>query len=492
MSMEWRIYSRSVIFVLITAVQELYYGAEVVVQFSANKGLFCELNHLPVPLDEGVVRAIEGKMRQIVAEDRPLVKKSMSREEAVQLFKSSMQIEKANLISALDREKVSVYSCGNYIDYLYGKLRPSTGELGHFELDYEPPGLLLRMPSQYTYAELEIPRRVPQPKFSQTLAESKEWAKILQCRYVTDLNRANRQGRIGEVIRVSEALQEKTIARIADHIAGHRGRLRLILIAGPSSSGKTSFAHRLRVQLLVNGLQPVSISMDDYFRNREDTPRNAVGEYDYECLGALDTELFNEHMLALLKGETVDMPHYNFLTGISERGKGRHLMVSHDQPIIVEGIHGLNEKLSEQVPRECKYKIYISALTPLNIDAHNRIPTTSARLLRRLVRDSQFRGARALKTLHQWAAVREGEEKYIFPFQEEADFMFNSALIYELGILKRYAEPLLETVPPEVPEYELARSLLDFCQYFDAITDEDEVPNNSILREFIGKSVFFK
>ena len=492
MSMEWRIYGRSVVFVLITAVQELYYGAEVVVQFTANKGLFCELNHLPVPLNEGVVRAIEVKMRQIVAEDRPLVKKSMLREEAVQLFKSSGQIEKANLISALPREMVSIYSCGNYHDYLYGKLRPSTGELGHFELDYEPPGILLRMPTQYTYETMEIPRRVSQPKFHQILSESKEWAKILQCRYVTDLNRANKQGRMGEVIRVSEALQEKTIARIADHIAEHRGRLRLILIAGPSSSGKTSFAQRLRVQLLVNGLRPVSISLDDYFKNRVDTPKNEAGEYDYECLGALDTELFNEQMVSLLKGEAVDLPHYNFLTGLSERGGGRHLLVAHDQPIIVEGIHGLNEKLSELVPRERKFKIYISALTQLNIDAHNRIPTTSARLLRRLVRDNQFRGAQALKTLHQWESVREGEEKYIFPFQEEADFMFNSALIYELGILKHYAEPLLESVSPEVPEYEMARRLLDFCQYFDPITVEDEVPNNSILREFIGKSVFFK
>ena len=492
MSMEWRIYGRSVVFMLITAVQELYHGAEVVVQFTANKGLFCELNHLPVPLDGEVVASIERRMRQIVAEDRPLVKKTLPRMEAVQFFKMNGQIEKANLISSLDRETVSVYSCGSYDDYLYGKLCPSTGGLGHFELDYEPPGILLRMPTQYTYDEMLVPPRVPQPKFSNILSESKKWAKILQCRYVTDLNRANKQGRIGDVIRISEALQEKTIARIADHIAEHRDNLRLILIAGPSSSGKTSFAQRLRVQLLVNGLEPVSISLDDYYRNRVETPKNEKGEYDYECLEALDTELFNAQMVALLKGEEVDLPHYNFLTGLSERGKGRHLLVGQNQPIIVEGIHGLNEKLSELVPRECKYKIYISALTQLNIDAHNRVPTTSARLLRRLVRDYQFRGAHALKTLHQWQAVRDGEEKYIFPFQEEADFMFNSALIYELGILKRYAEPLLETVSPEVPEYEMAKRLLGFCRYFDPITAEDEVPNNSLLREFIGKSVFFK
>ena len=491
MPTEWRIYNRSVLFVLITAVQELYHGAEVVVQFTANKGLFCEVNYLPVQLDAQVVSAIEARMRQIVAENRPLVKKSLSREEAVRLFKSNGLIEKANLIAGLQRERVSIFCCGSYEDYLYGSLLPATGELGHFELDYEPPGVLLRMPNQYTYEKREVPRRVPQPKFHQTLSEAKNWAKILHCRYVTDLNRINRQGSIGEVIRISEALQEKTIAGIADYIAEHRDRLRLILIAGPSSSGKTSFAQRLRVQLLVNGLEPVSISLDDYFKNRIDTPKNEKGEYDYECLEALDTELFNEQMVALLKGETVDLPHYNFLTGISEREKGRHLLVGHDQPVIVEGIHGLNEKLSELVPRQCKYKIYISALTQLNIDAHNRIPTTSARLLRRLVRDYQFRGAHALKTLHQWQAVRDGEEKYIFPFQEEADFMFNSALIYELGVLKRYAEPLLETVSPEVPEYEMARRLLEFCRYFEPIAAEHEVPNNSILREFIGKSVFF-
>jgi uridine kinase len=371
-------------------------------------------------------------------------------------------------------------------------LRSSTGELGHFELDYEPPGILLRMPTQYTYETMEIPRRVSQPKFHQILSESKEWAKILQCRYVTDLNRANKQGRMGEVIRVSEALQEKTIARIADHIAEHRGRLRLILIAGPSSSGKTSFAQRLRVQLRAAQLMPVSISLDDYFVDRENTPRKPNGEYDYECIEALDVELFNEHMLALLAGEEVVLPTYNFLTGCREWDESKRLAVTREQPIIVEGIHGLNEKLSEYVPHSRKYKIYISALTQLNIDAHNRISTTDARLMRRLVRDYQFRGSGALKTLKQWPAVREGEEINIFPYQEEADVMFNSALIYELGILKHYAEPLLQMVPQDIPERAEAKRLLDILQYFDDITAEDDVPNNSLLREFIGKSVFFK
>lgn len=490
MEKEWRIYQRSVVFLLITAVHELYRGAEVIVQFTANKGLFCEIKHLPQEMSADIVGRIEQRMRQIVSEDREIERLSLVREDAVQLFKADAQIEKANLISALERPYVTIYRCGYYDDYLYGHMLPSTGSLGSFELDYEPPGVLLRMPTEHS--EGKVPERVPQPKLSQILSEAKEWAHILHCKYVTDLNLANRQGRIGEVIRISEGLQEKRIAGIADYIASEKERLRLILIAGPSSSGKTSFAQRLRIQLLVNGLEPVSISLDDYFMNREDTPRNAKGEYDYECLEALDVPLFNAQMSALLEGKEIVLPRYNFITGCREWRRDTPLSVHPDQPLIVEGIHGLNEALSSSVARDRKYKIYVSALTQLNIDAHNRIPTTGARLIRRLVRDYQFRGAHALKTLRQWPDVREGEEKYIFPFQEEADVMFNSALIYELGILKRYVSPLLESVSPDVPEYGEAQRLLQFCQYFDDIMAEDEVPNNSLLREFIGKSVFFK
>lgn len=486
----WQIYQRSVVFLLITAVHELYPSAEVIAQFSANKGLFCEIRMSDRGLDEATVRRIEAYMRRIISENRPIRKESLSRERAVRLFKESKQIEKANLIAALEQPTVSIYRCGDFYDYLYGAMLPETQGLDRFALDFEAPGILLRTPDMETNGAVR--ERIPQPKLSHILSESKRWAQILHCNYVTDLNRANRNGQIGDVIRVSEALQEKRIAQIADHIAAEKEMLRLILIAGPSSSGKTSFAQRLRIQLRVNGLEPVSISLDDFFRPRVETPRNEKGEYDYECLGALDTELFNQDMLDLLAGREVILPRYNFITGEREWQADAPLAVNENQPIIVEGIHGLNEALSQSVPRDRKYKIYISALTQLNIDAHNRIPTTDARLMRRLVRDYQFRGAHALKTLRQWPDVREGEEKNIFPFQEEADVMFNSALIYELGILKKYAKPLLEKIPPEVPEHAKARRLLDFCTYFDDIQAEDEIPNNSLLREFIGKSVFFQ
>lgn len=484
----WRIYQRSVLFLLYTAVHELYTGTEVVAQFTANKGLFAEIRQLAQPLDEGMVRAIEARMREIIAENRPITKEILPREAAVRLFKNSGQIEKANLIAALKQERVSIYHCGEFYDYLYGAMIGGTRHLGRFALDFEPPGVLLRTPDIATGGAVR--ERIPQPKLSHILAESKKWARVLHCNYVPDLNRATRLGSISDVIRISEALHEKRIAQIADHIAAHDS-LRLILIAGPSSSGKTSFAQRLRVQLRVNGLEPVSISLDDYFCNRIDTPKNERGEYDYECIGALDTELFNANMVDLLAGREIVMPRYNFITGVREWHE-TPLAVSPSQPIIVEGIHGLNEELTRAVPRDRKYKIYISALTQLNIDAHNRIRTTDARLIRRLVRDYQFRGAYALKTLKQWRDVRDGEEKNIFPFQEEADVMFNSALIYELGVLKKYAEPLLEMISPDIPEHAEARRLLDVLRYFDSIECEDEIPNNSILREFIGKSVFFK
>lgn len=486
----WIIYRRSVEFLLVMAVHELYPEAEVAAMFRANNGLYCEISVPGKKLTEAMAQAIEAEMRRIVEEDRPIVKEVLEREAAVKLFKETKKVEKANLIASLKLPKVSIYRCGDYYDYLYGAMIGSTGHLGKFALDIFESGVLLRTPDLKSRGE--VPPSVPQPKLSEVLTEAKNWANILRCRYVTDLNRAIRSGRISEVIRVSEALQEKHIAEIADYIAKHRQKLRLILIAGPSSSGKTSFAQRLRVQLQVMGLRPFSISLDNYFVNREDTPKTPAGAYDYECLEALDVDLFNKDMFALLKGESVVLPRYNFKTGEREWEGQTPLTLEKSQPIIVEGIHGLNEKLTAAIPRDYKFKIYVSALTQLNIDAHNRIPTTDARLIRRLVRDYQFRGASALKTLKQWPDVRQGEEKYIFPYQEEADVMFNSAMIYELSALRRYAVPMLEAVTPDVPEYTKARRLLDFCQYFLDLPDEEDVPNNSILREFIGKSVFFK
>ena len=483
-----RIYRRSVVFLLIMAVRELYPEAEVVVQFTAHKGLYCAIQS-PFDVTGSVVRALEQRMREIVTENRPIVKKRLQREEVVQLFKKSEQIEKANLVMSLETEKASLYYCGEFYDYLFGPMVSATGVLDKFALDAMPGGVLLRTP------EPSAPEIVPafkaQPKFGSILMEAERWASVLHCDYVSDLNRYIRRGEVADIIHVSEALHEKKIAEIADHIASNIKELRLILIAGPSSSGKTSFAQRLRIQLRVNGIEPVSISLDDYFRNWEDTPRTKEGAYDFENIGALDVELFNDHLVRLLNGEEVILPHYNFLTGKREVG-AEHLSIAPTSPLIAEGIHGLNEALTASVPRGKKYKIYISALTQLNIDAHNRIPTTDARLLRRMVRDYQFRGAYALKTLRQWPDVRAGEEKNIFPFQEEADAMFNSALIYELAVLKRYAVPLLEMVPRDVPEYTKANRLLDFCRCFSDITEEYDIPNNSLLREFIGKSIFFK
>ena len=483
-----RIYRRSVVFLLIMAVRELYPEAEVVVQFTAHKGLYCAIQS-PFDVTESVVLDLEQRMREIVAENRLIVKKRLQREEVVQLFKKSEQIEKANLVMSLETEKASLYYCGEFYDYLFGPMVSATGVLDKFALDAMPGGVLLRTP------EPSAPEIVPafkeQPKFGSILMEAERWASVLHCDYVSDLNRYIRRGEVADIIHVSEALHEKKIAEIADHIASNIKELRLILIAGPSSSGKTSFAQRLRIQLRVNGIEPVSISLDDYFRNWEDTPRTKDGAYDFENIGALDVELFNDHLVRLLNGEEVILPHYNFLTGKREVGS-EHLSVAPTSPLIVEGIHGLNEALTASVPRGKKFKIYISALTQLNIDAHNRIPTTDARLLRRMVRDYQFRGAYALKTLRQWPDVRAGEEKNIFPFQEEADAMFNSALIYELAVLKRYAVPLLEMVPRDVPEYTKANRLLDFCRCFSDITEEYDIPNNSLLREFIGKSIFFK
>ncbi|MGP1407618.1 nucleoside kinase [Selenomonas sp.] len=483
-----RIYQRSVVFLLILAAHEVQPDLSVIVQFTAHGGLYCALQ-TPSGVTKHMVREIEQRMREIVAENRPIVKKRLQREEVVQLFKQSEQIEKANLVMSLESEKASIYYCGDFYDYLFGPMVSATGVLGKFALDAMPDGVLLRTPNA------DAPEVVPvlraQPKFGGILMEAERWANVLRCDYVSDLNRYIRRGEIADIIHVSEALHEKKIAEIADHIAANIKKLRLILIAGPSSSGKTSFAQRLRIQLRVNGIEPVSISLDDYFCNWEDTPRLPDGTYNFENIGALDVALFNDHLVRLLRGEEVILPRYNFLTGKREEGTA-HLSVAPTAPLIVEGIHGLNEALTAAVPREKKYKIYISALTQLNIDAHNRIATTDARLLRRMVRDYQFRGAYALKTLRQWPDVRAGEEKNIFPFQEEADAMFNSALIYELAVLKRYAVPLLGMVPRDVPEYTKANRLLDFCRCFADITEEYDIPNNSLLREFIGKSIFFK
>ncbi len=485
-----RVYRRSVLFLAIVAMRELYGAAdiELIVRASLNGGLYCDLI-LPGGVTDGTVTAIEVQMRAIVKENRAIRKRVVSKEEAVRLFKATRQIPKANLLNMLQEEDVVLHTCGEQYDSLYGVMLDKTGELGCFDLKRINNGVLLRMPSGGQGLFLRPP--IAQPKFTQTLKESKQWAKILHCEYMPDLNRSIQLGQTGDLIRVSEALHEKKIAEIADRIAAGIKKARLIMIAGPSSSGKTSFAQRLKVQLRVNGLTPVSISLDDYFVNRKETPLTPEGAYDYESLRALNVELFNEHLVALMQGKEVALPRYDFVTGEREDGARPNFSIAPEQPIIVEGIHGLNEELTHAVPRDEKFKIYVSALTQLNIDMHNRIPTTDARFVRRLVRDYQFRASSAIKTLRQWRDVRKGEEKNIFPYQEDADAVFNSALIYELAVLKKYAVPLLSAVAPHEAGYADAQNILRFLTQFGSIEDESDIPNNSILREFIGKSCFF-
>lgn len=483
-----RIYRRSVVFILIIAVHKLFDNAEVVVRFTANKGLYCD-----VSLKDGVLSAehitqIRNEMKKIVSENIPITKKHLEKDKAIQLFKETKQIAKVNLINSLKLDKVSIYYCGKYYDYFYGTMLDNTGRLGKFEIDFEEPGLLLRTPAGGD----EPSAKIKQPKLKYILTESKKWAGILHCGYISDLNRFIKQNRITDIIRVSEALHEKWISNIADDIAENIDRSRLIMIAGPSSSGKTSFTQRLKVQLRVWGLEPVSLSLDDYFLERVKSPKTADGQYDYEALGALDLELINDHLVKLLDGEPIMHPKYDFISGERELDAVGPVILPPGQPLLIEGIHGLNEKLTSAIPRNKKYKIYVSALTQLNIDQHNRIPSTDARMIRRLVRDYQFRGAGGLKTLEQWPIVRAGEERNIFPFQEDADTVFNSALLYELPVLKKYAVSILKDIPDDSEYHWIIQNILDKLSFFEAIEDEDEIPHNSILREFIGNSCFFK
>ncbi len=483
-----RIFKRSVRFLLVTAAAELYPQLEVIVKFTVNSGLYCVFEPAEMATPE-VVNNIERRMREIVKEGRPFIKRYLHREDAIRLFKDKRYIAKANLLSGLKREYVSVYYCGDTYDYMFGAMMSNTSELDKFEIDSFRDGVLLR--SLIIGTEDKVATMTDQSKFCSILDETEKLAGILECSYVPDLNRYIRTGKIGELIHLSELLHETRLSEIAWEIKQNIAKKRLILIAGPSSSGKTSFAQRLKMHLRLHNIKAVSVSMDDYYCNRVDTPRLPDGNYDFECLEALDVKLFNDHLKRLLDGEAVSLPRYNFQTGEREKEGSLPMCLSPDQPIIVEGIHGLNEALTPIIPREMKYKIYVSALTPLNLDMHNRLHTTDTRLVRRIVRDYKYRSSPATKNLRQWESVRAGEEKYIFPFQEEADAIFNTTLFYELAVLKKYLVPIIDEVPKSDPFYTFARSIRDYCDYFESIDDESDIPNCSILREFIGGSWFF-
>jgi uridine kinase len=478
-----RIYRRTVAFLLIKACRDLYPDQTLIIKHSLSNGLYCEfLNWQPSTED---IEKLQKQMQEMIARNLPINRITVPKEEARRIFARQGQMDKVKLLEFRDKHHVHIYELDGFYEYFYGYMMPHTGLINCFRLLNYPPGLILQTPEKENPGHIEEYRE--QPKLAQIYQEAKQWAGMLDTPHVAALNDIITHGDAGDLIRVNEALHEKKIAYIADRICCDPG-IRLVLISGPSSSGKTTFAQRLLIQLRVNGRRPVMVSLDDYFVNRDLTPRDENGDFDFEALEALKLDLFNDHLTRLIKGEEVETPIYSFTDGCAAV-KGRMTRVPPGEPIIIEGIHGLNEHLTWSIPREQKFKIYISALTQLNIDYTNRIPTTDSRLLRRILRDSRTRGYSARQTLERWPSVRRGEERNIFPFQENADVMFNSSLVYELSVLRPYVEPLLLEISPEYPQNVEAKRLLKFLSYFQEL-GADEVSNNSILREFVGGSCF--
>lgn len=480
-----RIYTRSMCFLLILAVKELYPDKEVLISHSISKGVYCELKGYI--LSEAEVEALENKMREIVSQKAPFIKKLMTLDDAKNLFKQTGRSDMAECFENRKKPYVTLYSCKGVEDYFYGYMVPHTGYLDVFRLKHYTPGLIILLPEKTNPSV--VPEFVEQKKLFNIFVEYKKWGEILKVRNIGDLNKIIKNNEIDDLIRVAEALHEKKIAQIADMISNSEHKKKIVLISGPSSSGKTTFAKRLSIQLRVNGLKPHIISLDDYFLDREHSPRDENGNYDFEALEAIDIPLFNAHMHSMLRNEEIEIPIFNFTKGAREK-KGRPLKITDEHVLIIEGIHGLNNKLTESISNKSKFKIYVSALTSMNIDEHNLIPSTDTRFIRRIVRDHQFRGSNALNTIKMWPSVRRGEIQNIFPFQEEADVMFNSSLIYELSALKSFAEPLLAQVDRNNAEYSEAKRLLEFLNYFSSIKCK-EIPANSIIREFIGKSCFY-
>lgn len=432
-----------------------------------------------------LVEQIKEEMQRMVREKTPIQKSAYPISEAMELFREKGMKDKEKLFRYRRSSYVNIYEIDGYFDYYYGYMLPDAGYMPWFDLIPYDEGMMLLLPGKKTPTVVEP--FSPREKLFQTLKDSEIWCEKVGIQTVGDLNDRICHGSISEMILVQEAEQERKIGEIAKDIV-KRGGVKFIMIAGPSSSGKTSFSHRLSIQLRTQGLVPHPIALDDYFVNRDQTPRDENGDYNFECLEAIDIEQFNTDMMKLLGGETVQLPTFNFKTGMREY-KGNYKTLGPEDVLVIEGIHGLNDRMSYSLPSESKYKIYISALTSINVDEHNRIPTTDGRLIRRMVRDARTRGTNAKRTIQMWPSVRRGEEENIFPFQESADAMFNSVLIYELAVLKQYAEPLLFSIPPGEPEYYEAKRLLKFLDYFLGVSGEN-LPNNSICREFVGGSCF--
>ena len=478
-------YQNSLSLMYLKAVRDVMGDVPVKIENSLNKGLYTEIEVKP-PITEEQVKDIEKRMRQLAEEDIPIIREVYDRKQAIELWEKYNYLEKARLLrESTDIRKAKFYSIQGYRNFFYGLMVPSTRYISIFQLIKYGRGVLLRFPQPSEPDK--VPAFVDDKNIYRAFAESKKWHRLLGLSYVPDLNDSIKGGKAKDLILLSEALHEKKIAEIADMIT--KEKKRMILIAGPSSSGKTTFAKRLCVQLRVNGLDPLYMGTDDYYLERHDSPVDDDGQYNFENLDALDINLFNDNMNRLLSGETVDLPEFDFMTGTKVFGR-RITSIGRHQPIIIEGIHGLNDKLTERIADREKFKIYISPFTQLNIDRHNRVTTTDGRMIRRIVRDYEFRNSSAAETIAQWPKVRAGEDKNIFPYSIKADVTFNSALAYELSVLRKYAVPILKEVRREQHEYAEAVRLLKFIEFFDAVEDERAIPNNSIIREFIGGSIF--
>lgn len=480
-------YRRSVSLLLLKALHHVagYDNiTKVTMHYSVSSGYYYTIDG-DIVLNEDFLNKVKAHMLELVERKIPILKRSVGTDEAIELFHNHKMYDKEKLFRFRRVSRVNIYSLEEYEDYFYGFMVNHTGYLKYFDLYLYDDGLVLQLPKREN--PKEVPPFVPRPKIFQVQKESAQWSEAIQADTVGDLNERITKEGASNLILIAEALQEAKIAQIAKKIV-EAGNRKFIMIAGPSSSGKTTFSHRLSIQLSAQGMKPHPIGVDNYFVNREDTPLDSNGNYNFECLEAIDVKQFNEDMSALLRGEEVELPRFNFKTGHREY-KGDFLKLGEEDVLVIEGIHCLNDRLSSSLPSESKFKIYISALTQLNIDEHNRIPTTDGRLIRRIVRDARTRGASAKATIGMWNSVRRGEEENIFPYQESADVMFNSALIYELAVLKLYAEPLLFSITKEEPEYAEAKRLLKFLDYFLGVPSES-IPSNSILREFVGNGCF--
>ncbi len=481
-----RMYQRSLFFVLEKAVRDVLPGKRLSVEHSVSKGFYCEIEGFEGSIPLSLAFTLGDRMREIIARDIPFTSEKMATTEVIKYFDNQGYAEKSMLLKTRPRLYTTVYRLDDRMDYFYGCMVPSSGYLKKFDLVKYYDGLLLMVPKRSNPSEMED--LILQDKMFDIFREYKAWVEILGVSSIGSINQMVLDGNGDELIKIGEALQEKKVGQIADEIRKHRDTVSMVLISGPSSSGKTTFAKKLAIQLKVAGLTPVTLSLDNYFVDRDKTPLDENGQFDFESIYSLDIEAFNQDLLSLFSGKEIELPKFSF-----EHGKrfydGTKLLITDKTILLIEGIHALNPLLTHLVDADKKFKVYVSALTSLSVDGHNRIPTTDNRLIRRIIRDFRYRNYSALDTISRWESVRRGEDKYIFPFQEEADVMFNSSLLFELGVLKQYADPVLREVPPSVKEYAEAQRLLKFLEYFVPI-DDKEIPPTSIIREFLGGSSF--